>query len=206
MSGIEGGLGVLEHGVGSMRASVDREFASLEAFAIHLMAAELVWKVQRKNALNQAANLIKQDARKQIGHYQAEVGAYPQWAPLAESTDDEKARLGAPADAPLKRWGDLKKSFRSTPVGETEMIVGSTDPNMEWHEFGTVKMPPRPVLGPALLKNIDHIQALLGGAIIDTVLSGQRMGYRFSKAEWGSPLEGSSDWHFSADETGDAFE
>lgn len=206
MSSIEDPLHLIEHGIESMHATNQREFESLEAFALHLMAAEVVWKAQRKEALAQAATLIKTDARQQIGHYQDAVGAYPEWAPLAESTEDEKARLGAPADAPLRRYGDLAKSFRSQSVGDNEMIVGSIDPNMDWHEFGTSKMPPRPVLGPALLKNIEHIEKLLGGSILSAVLSGQRMGYRFSKEEWGTPLEGNSDWHFSDEEKGEAFE
>jgi HK97 gp10 family phage protein len=162
------------------RARVAQEFQSLEAFALHIVMVEAAWRTQRKAALNEAAKIIKKDAREQIGEYQPAAGNYPEWAPLAESTEDEKARLGAPPDAPLYRFGDLQKSFRSTPVGHDEVIVGSTDPNMEWHEFGTNKMPPRPVLGPALFKNIEDIRALLAGAAMDTIVSGQRMGYRFS--------------------------
>lgn len=175
----------LESLLATNRLRVTQEFESLEAFALHLVAVELVWKAERKVALNAAAKIIKQDARKQIGHYQSQVGNYPEWAPLAESTEDEKARVGAPPDAPLFRFGDLKKSFRSTLVGDDEVIIGSTDPNMEWHEFGTSKMPPRPVLGPALFKNMEAIAALLGHAAMDTIISGQRLGYRFSAAKGG---------------------
>ncbi len=206
MSSIEDGLeAAAESGLGVMRGNVARDFESLQSFALHLAASEAIWRRRRRMALEQAAMLIKKDAREQIGRYQPAVGAYPQWAPLAESTDEEKARLGAPADAPLLRWGDLKRSFRSTLISDEEVIVGSIDPNMDWHEFGTIKMPPRPVLGPALLKNIEQIQRLLGGAILDSVISGQRMGYRFSVAEWGTPLPGNANWHFSDDETGEPF-
>ena len=182
------------------------EFGSLGELAAHFgAAAETLERRKSKRALNEAAKLIKQDARKQIGHYQAAVGAYPAWAPLAESTEEAKARMGAPADAPLLREGDLKTSFRSNFEGADTVIVGSTDPVMEFHEFGTVKMPPRPVLGPALLKNIEDIQRIVGLDAVDVIVSGQRLGYRFSVADWGKPLAGNSEWHFSEDETGDAF-
>lgn len=180
---------MLEQGLDMMlegnQRRVTREFESLEAFGRHLVMAELAWRHDRKVALNEAAKLIKQDARAQIGHYQDAHGNYPAWEQLAESTEDEKARLGAPPDAPLERFGDLKKSFRSTLVGDDEVIVGSTDPVMEYHEFGTSKMPPRPVLGPALFKNIESIRNLLGFAAMDAVISGQRLGYRFSAERGG---------------------
>lgn len=178
-----------EFALPAVRARVTQNFANLELFALHLVTVAALWKQERKHALNAAAGLIKKDARAQIGHYQDAVGQYPEWAPLAESTEDQKARMGYEPDAPLLAEGDLKKSFRSTLEGEDTVIVGSTDPVMEFHEFGTVKMPPRPVLGPALLKNIENIQKLLGFAAMETVVSGQRMGYRFSLKEWGEKLE-----------------
>jgi HK97 gp10 family phage protein len=167
------------------RSRVAREFESLEAFALHIVMVEAAWRTRRREALNEAAKIIKEDAREQIGEYQPAAGNYPAWEQLAESTEDEKARVGAPPDAPLYRFGDLQKSFRSTLVGHNEVIVGSTDPNMDWHEFGTDKMPPRPVLGPALFKNIEDIRALLGAEAMDTIVSGQRMGYRFSAQSGG---------------------
>jgi HK97 gp10 family phage protein len=179
------------------------ELNSLADLAMHIVAAATeIERDHGRRALNEAAKLIKQDARAQIGHYQDEVGAYPAWAPLAESTEEEKARIGAPADAPLDREGDLKKSFRSNFEGDDSVIVGSTDPVMEYHEFGTFKMPPRPVLGPALLKNIDAIQALVGASAVDAIVSGQRLGYRFSVRDWGKALQGNADWRFSQAETG----
>jgi HK97 gp10 family phage protein len=178
------------------------ELNSLADLAMHLAAAAVeIERNQGRRALNEAAKLIKADARAQIGHYQDEVGAYPAWAPLAESTDEDKARAGAPADAPLERDGDLKKSFRSNFEGDNAVIVGSTDPVMEYHEFSTSRMPPRPVLGPALLKNIDAIQELVGASAVDAIVNGQRLGYRFSARDWGKALKGNKDWKFTRAET-----
>lgn len=162
------------------------ELPSMLALAMELDAGATALEVrENKRALNEAAKLIKQEARKEIGVYQPQVGAYPAWEPLAESTEDEKARLGAPPDAPLLRWGDLQKSFRSDPPSATEVVVGSTDPVMEYHEFGTSKMPPRPALGPALYKSIEAIQKIIGGSGVRAIVGGQRMGYRFSASEGG---------------------
>lgn len=171
---------VAEGGLDIMREQVAIQLESCEALAVHLIASVAAFKLTRRHALNAAAKLIKADARAQIGHYQAAVGEYPEWAQLADSTEDEKARLGAPPDAPLYRFGDLQKSFRSTLVNDDEVIVGSTDPVMEFHEFGTSKMPPRPVVGPAFVKNEERIQHLLAGAILEAILVGQRLGYRLS--------------------------
>lgn len=173
------------------RGRVTQEFDSLEKLGLHLVASVAAWKLARRAALKDACEMIKVDARKQIGVYQQAVGDYPEWAPLAESTIEQKEsagfdpKAGMDDDAPLFREGDLLKSFRSTIVSENEAIVGSTDLVMTYHEFGTNKMPPRPVLGPALVKNIDKIQARLAGAILDAVLVGQHMGYRLSTGEGG---------------------
>lgn len=167
------------------RAQVTQEIESLEAFAFAIVAMEVAWREQRVKALKTVGKLVATDAKNQIGEYQSAVGNYPAWADLAESTEEEKARLGAPANAPLLRFGDLKDSFTSEVEGVEAVVIGSTDPVMEYHEFGTSKMPPRPVLGPALYKNIEKIQEILGIAVVDAIVVGQRMGYRFNAEDGG---------------------
>ena len=180
---------LLESEMDAVRGRVAMQLESLDALALHLVAAAAAWKVARRKALNDAADIVKKDARKQIGRYQPAVGIYPEWAPLAESTVDEKARLGVTPrggmddDAPLYRFGDLLRSFRSELVSDDEVVIGSTELSMAYHEFGTSKMPPRPVLGPAFVKNREQIQKLLGVAVIDAVLVGQHLGYRLSGGE-----------------------
>lgn len=158
------------------------EFPTLAALAQHLMRESVHGElVTMKSGLAQVGGLLAADMRQQIGHYQAQVGAYPEWAPLADSTEDQKAAMGAPADAPLERFGDLKDSFHFTVTNPTELIVGSTDPVMTYHEFGTSKMPPRPVVGPALLKNIDEVKNILGCAVLNVKVAGQHLGYAFDE-------------------------
>lgn len=162
------------------------ELANLMELAVEMdIAAEVLEVKTNKASLRQAAQLVTRDARAQIGEYQPAVGAYPAWEPLAESTEEEKARLGAPAEAPLERFGALKKSFKSDPPTEDSILFGSDDPVMEYHEFGTVKMPARPALGPGLLKNIDRIQQIFGMNAVRAIVGGQRLGYRFEQEEGG---------------------
>ncbi len=54
----------------------------------------------------------------------------------------------------------LPDSISHEIVGETEAIVGSTDPKAVHREFGTEGTPPQPFLGPALFKNIETIKAM----------------------------------------------
>lgn len=162
------------------------ELANLMELAVEMeVAAEIIEVQANKASLRQAAREVLADAREQIGAYQPAVGSYPAWEPLAESTEEEKARLGAPADAPLERFGELKKSFKSDPPTEDSILFGSDDPVMEFHEFGTVKMPPRPALGPALLKRIDRVQQIFGANAVRAIVNGQRLGYRFEQEEGG---------------------
>jgi len=163
------------------RAHVTQQFDNLLSFAAHLVAIAAVEKLTNRRALAEVGKIVVEDAASQIGEYQGAVGNYPQWEPLAESTEDEKARLGAPPDSPLYRFGDLQKSFGYTVVADNEVIVGSTEETMIYHEFGTSKMPPRPVLGPAVLKNVEKIGKLLGMRTFEALLMGPHLGYRINK-------------------------
>ena len=148
-----------------------REFSSLSAFTEHLASLEVEVRPAQHKALGTALVILEKDMREQIGHYQGQAGPHPAWAPLAESTEEEKARLGYPTDAPLLRSGDLHDSFTHEQQGD-EGIVGSTDPKMVYHEAGTSRMPPRPVVAPALFKNRKKIESLLGDATFEVIKGG----------------------------------
>jgi len=150
-----------------------REFDGLESFILHLASLEATAHRSHRRGLELALKLIEQDAKDQIGHYQPQVGEFPAWAPLAASTEEEKARMGAPANAPLLRRGDLRDSFSHQVISEHEGVVGSTDPVAIFHEFGTAKMPPRPVLGPAAVRNRDKIRAIIGRAVVEGIIGGE---------------------------------
>lgn len=152
-----------------------KEFEDLALFALHLTSLELAVKREQQRGLEKVLLLIENDAKDQIGHYQQGVGEFPAWAPLAESTEAEKARLGAPLGAPLLRHGGLYASFQHEVLGPDDGVAGSTDPTLLYHEFGTSKMPPRPVMGPAVVKNRARIQKILGQALVQGILGGEEV-------------------------------
>jgi hypothetical protein len=86
-----------------------KEFEGALAFAEHLVKIAVATEVIERKALGHALEILEEDMRAQIGEYQDAVGPYPAWAPLAESTEEQKAMVGAPANAPLERFGDLEK-------------------------------------------------------------------------------------------------
>lgn len=154
-----------------------REFSSLAQFAVHLAEREVATAIALRSGLEQVAVLIENTAKAEIGTYQDGIGGFPAWAPLAESTEAEKARLGYPSDAPLLRTGDMRDGI-SHQVEGLEALIGSPDQTMVWHELGTSKMPPRPVMGPAALRNKAKIEQILGMAIVGGIV-GPSFAYEF---------------------------
>lgn len=72
------------------------------------------------------------------------------WEPLAPSTIRRKGHSDI-----LIESGDLRESFRWSITGtpgdsaDYELAIGSADPKLPFHEFGTESIPKRPVLVPA---------------------------------------------------------
>jgi HK97 gp10 family phage protein len=91
-----------------------------------------------QSALARSGRLIRDEARSAIGTYK--YG----WPPLSPQT---VARKGA--DTPLLTTGSFRGSINYTVKGH-EVTVGSSDKRADWFENGTSRMPPRPVMRPAL--------------------------------------------------------
>ena len=142
-----------------------KEFESLAEFATHLVELQAAEALALHKGLDRVAALIQGTAKGEIGHYQEASGPFPEWADLAESTEAEKARLGYPSDAPLLRTGGLRDSIERETEG-FEAIIGSTDPVMEYQEFGTPNIPPRPVIGPAAFNNQHKIEEIVVAAAV----------------------------------------
>jgi len=149
-----------------------REFTDLGALALHLATLGVAMAAAQTRGLERVARRIEGDAKAQIGHYQGPAGPFPAWAPLAESTEAEKARLGYRQDAPLLREGDLRDSITHEVRGN-EAVVGSKSPIAAYQEFGTDKIPPRPFIGPAAVMNEHFIQQELGRATVEGLTGGQ---------------------------------
>ena len=148
-----------------------RDFNSLAEFGAHLVTLQAAESLALHKGLDQVARLVEKTAKDEIGQYQPAIGPFPEWAPLAASTEAEKARMGFPLDAPLLRTGEMRDSIQHETNG-FEAIVGSTDDKMVYHEFGTDKIPPRPVIGPAAFSNQEKIQEILGTAVVSGFIGG----------------------------------
>lgn len=147
------------------------EFNDLSSFLTHLAVTERAIQRTTTEALDRAARLIQQDARKRIGKYQDAVGPFQDWAELAESTQEERARLGYPANEPLLREGDLRNSIQREVVGD-EAVIGSKSDIAAYQEFGTSRIPPRPFIGPAAYANRAKIERILGLAVVQGLAGG----------------------------------
>lgn len=159
-----------------------REFEGALEFAEHLLMLNMAIEQSTHHGMEKVAKIIERDAKAQIGHYQPEVGPFQDWAPLAESTEDQKARLGYPLDAPLLREGKLRESIEHEVEGH-EAVVGSKSEIAEYQEFGTSTIPPRPFIGPAAFKNKAAIQQIIGKALVEGLMGGEAihpsLGYDF---------------------------
>lgn len=139
--------------------------------ALQFAAVDIAIKANLHNALEEAAKRIEASAKAEIGHYQPAAGPFNEWEQLADSTEADKARKGFPSDAPLERTGQFRESWEHETDG-LEAVIGSKDERAPWFEFGTPKMPPRPVLGPAVVHNGEFIKKIIGKATVNGLIGG----------------------------------
>lgn len=126
-----------------------KEFSSFGAFARHLAVTAAIGEEVTHHITEKAAEIIKEDAQKRIGEYQDGVGPFVTWAPLADSTKEDRVAKGFTEDDPLLRTGELRDSIHVSAKGN-EAVVGSDSDIALYQELGTEKgIPPRPFLGPA---------------------------------------------------------
>jgi HK97 gp10 family phage protein len=155
---------------------------SLGEMGLKLAERSASFYAKAQKGLRRAARAVERTAKSEFGTYQPEQGPHPEWPELAEATMDERVREGYTPNDPLLRSGDMKK-HTSFEVHGLEAAIGSTDPKMVFHEFGTEHMPARPVFGPAAFRNKEVIQRILGDAAVEGVTGQERihhaLGYDF---------------------------
>jgi HK97 gp10 family phage protein len=139
------------------------EFKSFGAFAEHLLTREVALHEVLHVALDIAASKIEKTAKDEIGIYQPEVGPFPAWAELAEFTVQDRLAQHYSPDEPLLRDGTLRDSI-SYEVDGLVAVVGSTSDIAVYQEMGTVKIPPRPFLGPAAFHDEKFVLETIGAA------------------------------------------
>lgn len=91
---------------------------------------------------------IRDRAKEKIGEYQPSSHGFNAWAPLEQSTMDQRVSKGYTANDPLDRTGELRDSISMRSDGNGA-IIGSPLEIALYQENGTEHIPPRPFLGPA---------------------------------------------------------
>lgn len=168
------------------REEMTREFKSLADFALHLVERRVAVAVALHEGLERAAVKVEKTAKSEFGVYQPGVEHFPAWPELADATKDDRVRQGFSEDEPLLRTGELRDTIGHETHG-LQATVGSTSDVMVFHEFGTAKMPPRPVLGPAVYRDKDAIEEILGAAAVTGLVGGSAihpsLGYDFETSK-----------------------
>jgi phage gpG-like protein len=147
------------------------ERVSLDQLARRFVAAPLKMQASVDLAMTKSAILVRDTAVKKFGTYQSAVGEFPAWEPLQPETVARKTAAGSAGDDPLigHYSGKGKNSVWPAPLRMTISMkvegwvaaVGSDDPLAEYHEYGTVHIPPRPFLRPSLFEKAEEIQVLV---------------------------------------------
>ncbi|CCD29934.1 Putative bacteriophage-related protein [Candidatus Glomeribacter gigasporarum BEG34] len=145
-----------------------KSFGSLAAFAAHLVKLEVDVARAAHRGLESAAIAVEKTAKNQFGHYPRAIGDFEQWPPLKEATKADRVRQGYSPDEPLLRSGALRDSITHEVRG-LDAVIGSEHEVMVHQELGTSTIPPRPVLGPAALRNRRKIQRMLGHAAASAI-------------------------------------
>jgi|SRR5579871_3636962 len=116
-----------------------------------------------------------------VGHLAQSIAAelpghdQPHWAPLAASTLLDKEKKGFPVPSPLKRTGEMAESYKTELVpAELAVVVGSEDKVALFQEMGTVKIPPRTVLMPAMQRAMPYAGDVFGEIAV-SVLTGKAL-------------------------------
>lgn len=106
------------------------------------------------------AKEIQERAKGKIGEYQPASHGFDAWAPLAQSTMDQRVSAGYPANNPLLRSGELRESI-DIRVDGNAAIIGSPLHISLYQEVGTETIPPRPYLGPAAEEVMDSAPEII---------------------------------------------
>lgn len=137
-----------------------KEFESIDSFTSYLtMAVVPTLAPAMDSMLDVIGAELVATAKEKFGVYQPAVYKYPKWAPLSPST----LAHGNPNNTPLLRTGGARDSIYYYKSGN-DVVVGSTEQTMVYHELGTTTEPPRPVLGPTIYEHKTEIMNLLGKA------------------------------------------
>lgn len=148
------------------------EFGDLGDFIAHFATRAMAVERATSRALDAAAQVIQQDAKQRIGVYQPAVGPHPGWAVLADSTQEQRVKLGFSPNDPLLRTGSLRDSIERKLISGDTAVIGTKDIRAGTLEFGNSRVPARPFIGPAAYANKDKIKEIIGTAAMQGLFAG----------------------------------
>lgn len=152
----------------------DLEFSSFALLGEHL--ADMHGHIDEaiEDTLNYAAIRVLQIIRKKFGKYQPPIGPFPGWDPLTPETLARRRRRGInPNNEPLLESKDLKESY-TIEDGHPGVVIGSDSPYAGVQETGNEHIPPRPVVGPAILQVENSNKEDLAQVFANVLLQGRR--------------------------------
>lgn len=142
---------------------------SLDQLTAKLLEIETGFRKKMAPALRNAASIIEFEAKRRLGHRQAD------WPALAASTVEDRIKKGYDPERTLVRTGGLRDSIGTKiDVEGLEAHIGSDLPAAEAHELGTERIPARPFLAPAAADTEQEIREVLLDAAT-RVIAGQRV-------------------------------
>jgi HK97 gp10 family phage protein len=142
----------------------------LRAFAERMQQVQRTLPEAKAHALRRAAELVRDEAKALIGTEDES------WPALADSTVEEKQRLGftgkMTATDPLLRTGELRASIKVGDVTPEHAFVGTDDSIAPFQEHGTNRIPPRHFIGLATFRHEHEAQKLMG-EVVEAHLKGR---------------------------------
>lgn len=161
-----------------------QEFRSAGDFAGFLNALAMRAGLAEHRAVQASGEIVQREAKRSLGTYHEAVGPFDKWAPLADSTQERREKMGLPPNKPLLATHELRDHILTeahgnrAAVGVPSVIVGdgtkenpSRDIGMvaAVMELGSAKVPPRPFLGRAAFvkaRDSARVAAVVVGATI----------------------------------------
>ena len=147
-----------------------RDFRNLGSFATYLAELEADIIAAQLRALVVAGEIVKTEAKAEIGTYQDQVKDVVGWAELAYSTKDDRVRQGYTENDPLLRDGTLRDSIESQvemPIPSIGVMqTGSPLAVAEWQEMGTPTIPPRSFLAGAIVRKTSNLIEMIGARVV----------------------------------------
>ncbi len=151
-----------------------KEFDNISEFIAHLSTLAEAEKAALQRGLQECAEAVEKTAKAEFDGSQSAAGPFPVWPALAPATLTKHQANDEADDSPLSGSGVLRDSISHQVHGLTAS-VGSNSAVMAYQELGTDKIPPRPVLGPSLVRNRKLIERTLGRAAAQGLLHGSGM-------------------------------